>query len=218
MRVTLQLELEKLLPGDRHVETNKNEVLSALIAHGMRASMTTVSFLTGESAIALTFVKKGKPETIDYEDDIPVVPSISGGVDGIMASVSTIMDKIAAMPLTQLGDHANDLVTHADERINSAEVKQSLVSLRDSLQHLSSLSRQMDHGVKPLMRRLPEMSRQLDLILKNARQLMTTYGGDADFKRDLQSMIIQLTQSARSIRFLTTYLNNHPSALITGRH
>lgn len=218
VRVTLQLELERLLPGDRHAETNKNEVLSALIAHGMRASMTTVSFLTGESAIALTFVKKGKPETIDYEDDLPIVPSISGGFDGIMASASTIMDKIAAMPLTQLGDHANDLVTHADQRINSAEVKQSLVSLRDSLQHLSSLSRQMDRGVKPLMKRLPEMSRQLDLTLKNARQLMATYGGDADFKRDLQSMIIQLTQSARSIRFLTTYLNNHPSALITGRH
>lgn len=217
VRVTLQLELERLLPSDHHAETNKNEVLTALIAHGMRASLTTVSLLTGESAIALTFVKKGKSETINYEDGVPIIPSISGGFDGIIASASTIMDKIAAMPLTQLGDHADDLVHHADQRLNSVEVKQSLVSLRDSLQHLSSLSRQMDRGVKPLLNRLPEMSRQLDLTLKNARQLMATYGGDADFKRDLQSMIIQLTQSARSIRFLTTYLNNHPSALITGR-
>nr|WP_242403637.1 hypothetical protein [Asaia platycodi] len=72
--------------------------------------------------------------------------------------------------------------------------------------------------MKPLLKKLPEMSDALQGTLKNAQVVLASYGGDTDFHRDLQAMITQLGQAARSIRFLTDYLNHHPSALITGRH
>ncbi|KXV77917.1 hypothetical protein AD936_02270 [Gluconobacter japonicus] len=138
------------------------------------------------------------------------MPSQPGGVDGIMDSVSTITDKIAAMPLTQIGEHVNDLIAHADGRLNSREVTQSLVALRNSLQHLDTLTKNANQH-------LPELLVSLQGTMNNAQSLLGAYGGDTDFHRSLQGMITQMTQMARSLRLLTDYLDHHPSALITGR-
>ena len=114
------------------------------------------------------------------------------------------------MPLTQIGEHVNDLIAHADGRLNSREVTQSLVALRNSLQNLDALSKNANQH-------LPELMTALQGTLTNAQTLLGSYGGDTDFQRSLQGMITQMTQMARSLRFLTDYLGHHPSALITGR-
>lgn len=61
------------------------------------------------------------------------------------------------------------------------------------------------------------MSEQLDRTLKNANTLLASYGGDTDFHRSLQGMVVQLGEAARSLRLMTQYLTNHPSSLVTGR-
>ncbi|AOX17638.1 PqiB family protein [Kozakia baliensis] len=219
VRVDMEIEPERVFDEQHLQDLSKYDgLLAGLVAHGMRASVESASFLTGESMIGLQFVKNAKPVFLTYEDGIPIVPSQPGGFDGIMASAATTMDKVAAMPLTQIGEHLNDLLAHTDKRIDSPEVKQSLTALRDSLRHMSTLTQHADEGMKPLMKRLPEMSAALQGTLQNAQTVLASYGGDTDFHRDLEGMVVQLGEAARSIRFLTDYLNRHPSALITGRH
>lgn len=218
VRVEMELEPERVLNSDETSRDAQHKLLEAFVAKGMRASVESASFLTGESMIGLQFIKNAKPASLTYEDDVAIIPSQPGGLDGIMASAATTMDKVAAMPLTQIGEHLNDLLAHADQRLASPEVKQSIVALRDSLRHVSELTQNANEGMKPLLKKLPAMSDALQGTLKNAQTVLASYGGDTDFHRDLQAMITQLGQAARSIRFLTDYLNHHPSALITGRH
>ncbi|RUT24996.1 paraquat-inducible protein B [Asaia sp. W19] len=218
VRVEMELEPERVLNSEESSRDSQHKLLAAFVAKGMRASVESASFLTGESMIGLQFVKNAKPATITYEDGVAIIPSQPGGIDGIMASAATTMDKVAAMPLTQIGEHLNDLLAHADQRLASPEVKQSIVALRDSLRHISELTQNANEGMKPFLKKLPAMSDALQGTLKNAQVVLASYGGDTDFHRDLQAMITQLSQAARSIRFLTDYLNHHPSALITGRH
>ncbi|GBR50903.1 paraquat-inducible protein B [Neokomagataea thailandica NBRC 106555] len=206
IRVAMELEPERVMSNDG----DSSPSLDDFVACGMRASVESASFLTGESMIALQFIKHAKPVTLTYEGDAAVLPSQPGGVDGIMASVSTITDKVAAMPLTQIGEHVNDLLAHADSRIKSKEVTQSLVALRDSLRHLDDLT-------KTANEHLPAMMTALQGTLANAQSVLGAYGGDTDFHRNLQSMILQLTQTSRSLRLLTDYLDHHPSSLVTGR-
>jgi transposase InsO family protein len=45
----------------------------------------------------------------------------------------------------------------------------------------------------------------------------TGYGDDSKFRRDLDRLLPQLTEAARSIRALSDLLARHPEALIKGR-
>lgn len=215
VRVDMELEPERMLSNwDDRIENSRDapveKYLQAFVAEGLRASVQSASFLTGESMIALQFVKGTSATTLTYEGDVAVLPSQAGGMDGIMESVSTITDKIAAMPLTEIGGHVNDLLAHADGRLNSPEVTQSLAALRDSLQNLNKLTKTANQN-------LPELMKSLQTTMNSAQSVLGSYGGDTDFHRSLQDMIVQLTRMSRSLRFLTDYLDHHPSALITGR-
>lgn len=214
VRVEMDLEAERL-----HLQNvSQVELLRQFVAKGMRASVESASFLTGESLVAFEFVKNAKPVPLTFENGLPVIPSKAGGFDGIMASASTIMDKVAAMPLTQIGEHLDGLLAHADARINSPEVTQSLRSLRDSLHHMSDLMAHADDGTKPLFKKLPAMADALQGTLDNANKVLAGYRGDTDFGHDLKNMVLQLGEAARSLRLMMDYLNRHPSSLITGRH
>jgi paraquat-inducible protein B len=71
------------------------------------------------------------------------------------------------------------------------------------------------------MKRLPEIANQLQDALTKANRLFgslnTGYGDDSRFRRDLDRLLPQLTDTARSIRALSDLLSRHPEALIQGR-
>ncbi|WP_415488259.1 intermembrane transport protein PqiB [Acetobacter sp.] len=217
VRVAMDIQPERIWSQTQIRDSNMEQTLRTLVNNGMRASAASVSMLTGETNISLDFVPKAKPEKVYMEGDTLILPSQAGGMSGIMQSLATVSDKLAAMPFEQIGDNANNLLAHADQRINSPEVKEALVQLRDSLHSLHTLADNANKGMQPLMKRLPEMSEQLDRTLKNANTLLASYGGDTDFHRSLQGMVVQLGEAARSLRLMTQYLTNHPSSLVTGR-
>lgn len=210
VRVAMELQPERVLDNQEVPPEAMTGLLRMQVAAGLRATVQSTSMLTGESEIALTFVKNASPEQISMEDNAIVLPGQAGGMAGIMDSLSVISDKIAAMPLTQVGENLNNLLAHADARINSPDTKQALTALRGSLQNLQAIS----HDARAHM---PQLLNGMDSTLKNANAVLSSYGGDTDFHRNLQQMMLQLNEAARSLRFLSDFLTRHPSALITGR-
>ncbi|QDH14349.1 MCE family protein [Formicincola oecophyllae] len=186
------------------------QALSGFVSDGMRASVGSSSFLMGAAEIDLLYTPNTKPAALTWEGNIAILPSEAGGLSGAMQSLSVIANKIAAMPLTQVGDHLNDLLVHSDQRVRSPQLTQAMVALRESLQSLNSLLTHTDQN-------LPALMNNLKGTLYNARLLLASYGGNTDFHRDLQALVVQLTQLARSAHFATQYLDYHPSALLTGR-
>ena len=75
--------------------------------------------------------------------------------------------------------------------------------------------------VMELSQRLPAIATELQDALTKANRLMgslnTGYGDESRFRRDLDRLLPQLTDAARSIRALTDLLSRHPEALIQGR-
>ncbi|RFD20101.1 MCE family protein [Komagataeibacter melaceti] len=210
VRVAMELQPERVLDNREVPPDALTELLHKQVASGLRAAVQSTSMLTGESEIALLFVKNAKPAEVTMEDNALVLPGQGGGMSGIMDSLSVISDKIAAMPLTQVGENLNSLLAHADARINSPDTKQALTALRSSLQNLQVISRDA-------RTEMPQLLTGMDKTLKNANSVLSSYGGDTDFQRNLQQMMLQLNDAARSLRFLSDFLTHHPSALITGR-
>jgi len=217
VRIGMEIQPERVLAAEDIHHGALTDMFKTLVANGLRASTDSVSLLTGESMISLNFVKNPSPATTSMEGPSLVIPSQPGGMDGIMESLSTVASRLSAMPFEQIGVNANNLLAHADQTLNSPDVKQSLTSLKESMKNLQAMSAQMRSGMGPLLQRLPEMTNQLDQTLQNANRLLASYGGNSDFHRSLQKMVLQLGQAARSLRFLSDFLTNHPTALISGR-
>ncbi|OUI92937.1 paraquat-inducible protein B [Acetobacter indonesiensis] len=217
VRIGMQIQPERVLDPKDIKHGALTEMFKTLVENGLRASTDSASLLTGETMISLNFVKNPPPASTSMEGQTLVIPSQPGGMNGIMDSLSTVASRLAAMPFEQIGVNANNLLANADKTLTSPDVKQSLSSLKESLKNLQAMSAQMRNGIGPLMQRLPEMTNQLDQTLQNANRLLASYGGNSDFHRSLQSMVLQLGQAARSLRFLSDFLTNHPGALISGR-
>ncbi|CAK7192300.1 Intermembrane transport protein PqiB [Commensalibacter sp. Nvir] len=193
------------------------DTTKALIANGLKASIDNDNFLLGTSLISLNFVKTDTIITPSKEDGMLVIPSQTGGMDGIVNSMSAVTSKIAAMPLEEIGNHLDQLLMHTDQKMKSPDVKNTIKSIRISMQNLSELSKKLNKGSTPFLEQLPEINDQIQNTLKNANALLVSYGGDTDFHRNLQQLMVELNQTSRSLRFLSDFITQHPSALILGR-
>ncbi len=217
VRVAMEVQPERILSEPDLPHKSIFATTQALVNRGLRAETDTSNLLTGSSMISLTFVPKVKPVAVAMEGDALVVPSQAGGLTGITDSLSTVADKLAALPIEQIGDNLNDLLAHADATVGGPEVKQSLVELNHTLASLRRLTDNADHDLTPVLQRLPAIADDLQQTVGNANTALAAYGGNSDFHNSLRQTLSQLSETARSIRSLVDYLNRHPSSLIFGR-
>ena len=217
VRVAMEVQPERVLSDDQVPANAVPGVAQALVNNGLRAETESGNLLTGSSEIAFAFVPNDKPVPVRMEGDAIVLPSKSGGVAGIMESVSAVADKIAAMPLVQIGDNLNSLLGHTDQTLNGPELKQAIANLNDTLKSVQHLTAHADKGLSPLLQRLPAIADQLQQAVGHANSVLASYGGNSDFHRSLQQTLDQLNETARSVRLLSDFISRHPSSLLLGR-
>jgi len=68
---------------------------------------------------------------------------------------------------------------------------------------------------------MPEIAAQLEGAAEKVNHLAgsvdTGYGGNSEFSRNLARLLVQVNETARSVRLLADFLDQHPEALIRGR-
>ncbi len=217
VRVAMEVQPERVFAGDElHGETAP-DYTRKLVANGMRAQLSSASFITGASLISFEFVPDAKPADISMEGDAIVLPSEKGGLSGITDSLSDVAAKLDSLPLTQIASHLDDLLAGAGRTVDSPDLKSALHQLSGTLASIHGLADHANHGLTPLLRRLPAMSDQLQQTLQHANALLASYGGNSNFGNNLDQLMSQLSDMARSLRLLSDYLQRHPNSLIFGR-
>jgi len=175
--------------------TGTYRFVERLIEHGFRAQLRTGSLLTGQQYVALDFFPRA-PRTQSDPTQLPMVlPTVSGGLDELQASLTDILRKIDAMPLERLGSDADA----------------ALVTLRMTLETTNRLADRLERDVTPELRSaLTEAGRALAVV----DQTLST---DAPLPQDLRQSLKQLTRAAEALRSLADYLEQHPEALLRGK-
>ena len=86
---------------------------------------------------------------------------------------------------------------------------------------VNDLVNKVNAGATPALKRLPEIAQSLQGAVDRANSLIgsanTGYGANSQFRRDLERLLDQVSDTARSVRILSDYLDQHPEALIRGR-
>jgi paraquat-inducible protein B len=192
-----------------------------LVAKGLRAQLQSANLLTGQMLVALEIVPDAAPAELRVEGDVLVLPTVPGQIAGAMAAASQVMAKLERLPLDRMGESLEATFRGVDKIVNGAELKQSLAALQGTLAGTQELMKRLDDGMTPTLRQLPALTASLQGALTQTNRLLASadrgYGDNSRFNRDLERLMLQLNDTARSLRALAEQLNRHPEALIRGR-
>jgi len=220
--VTVELETERIqMEGGQSSPEQSEAILEALVKRGLRAQLQSASLITGQMLVSLDFFPDSPPSEIIKKGKYPELPSVPSDLQGIMRSVTSLLDKVAKLPLDQVMAHADDMLAGASKLVNGPELTQAVKSLNDALNSVKVLARTMNTDAGPLIAALKGAAVAGEAALNQATTTLAsadkTLGSNSQFSRDLTSLMSQLKDAARSIRVLTDYLEQHPEALLQGK-
>jgi paraquat-inducible protein B len=175
-------------PTNNEEDAKVAAFIGSLVQAGLRAQARTGNLLTGQLYIAFDFVKSPPAATFDTSARPLLIPTAGGSVDKLQRDVEDFVAKLDKLPLESIG----------------RRLDQDVGDLGATLQLLNTKT-------------LPDLSDTLG----DSRKVLQGAGGvidpDAPLQMNLNDLLRELTQSARSIRVLTDMLAAHPESLIKGR-
>lgn len=196
-------------------------VAARLLARGLRAQLRSSSLLTGQMVVALDFFPDAAPAQLTREGKELVLPAMPGEADALTTGLGNIVRRLNALPLEQIAANLNATLAGTNAITNGPELRRALASLAATLAGTQDLVRKLDSGMTPALARAPEIARQLQETLAQTNRLIAATNGadgqDSRAARDLQRLMAQLADTARSVRLLADFLDQHPEALLRGR-
>ncbi len=204
------------------VDVSPGTVAAEMVRRGFRATLDTTSLITGTKAVALRYVADAPAEEIGKQGDDFVVPSSeTGGLDAITRSAAELLGKINSIDFSAIGKSLAGSAKGLDDIVNGPQLKKTLASLEATMADAQDFMRKLDTDSGPALARLPQIARSLDdslvQINRLAASLNTGYGDNSRFSREIDRLLPQLNETARSFRALADLLSRHPEALIQGR-
>jgi paraquat-inducible protein B len=170
----------------------QGKLAEQLVKLGLRAQLGSASLITGQLLVAFDFFPDAPPAEITKTDDgmlqLPTVPST---MEDLQRSVAQILDKVAALPLDQLTGDLRNALAAAKQLLNNTDTRSASV--------ITSLHQTSDAA---------------ETVLKS---IGTGYGNNSQIRGELSDLLKQLQDTARAVRVLASYLEQHPNSLIVGK-
>jgi len=188
--VTVDLEPDRIKEINKQPNVSNKDMVSRLISKGLRAQLQTGSLLTGQLLVDLDFHPSSKVALHSNNSPYPEFPTIPSSLDQFTHSAQTIMDKVAKLPLEELTTEANKTLK--------------------SLQATSKTASAMMDGAKQTLG-------SADKTLQSADHLLHSVEPGSTTRHEIDKLLLELNQSANSVKQLADYLEQHPEALLRGK-
>jgi paraquat-inducible protein B len=181
--------------------------MTALVERGLRAQLKSGNLLTGELLVDLDFHPKSPPAKLDRSGAYPEIAAVPAQLEALTASVTTVLSKLAALPLPELVEDLRRTVQGIDGLVTSPDTKSAVAALNQAAVRLEALIGTLDQRVGPLFVQAQSTLAAADGVV----------GANSQVRYDLTALLKELTGAARSIRVFADYLERHPEALLRGK-
>src|SRR5882757_3509208 len=201
-RTTFYVDPERVQISNmsRAADSNQHDAvqqwIEKLVGDGMRAQVSSASFLTGMKLIGLEMVPDAPRAHLERDGDVVKMPSSSSG------------------DLTAILQNLQNVLKNIDRATAGPQLGHDLQSLDDTLTRLDKVTHDIEPDIKSLIKSLRDTADSAQSTLNTIQGLA---GNTAPSGTDLPRMMRELTEAARSVRGLADYLDRHPEALIRGR-
>lgn len=222
VEVEFEVQPERVTALRQGLRGDVKATLAYMVQRGMRASLASGNLLTGQKEVALVMQRDAPAAELGERDGRYVLPTTnSGGLGDLAQSANAILAKLNSLPFEQIGRNLNETLAGTSQLANDARLRQAIGSLQQTLDAVHDLVRQAESGLQPTLQSLPQLTKGLEEAVQRTNKLLssvqTGYGGDSKFNRDTDRLMLQLADTARSLRVLADLLARHPEALIRGR-
>ena len=224
VRVGFTIQLDRVAPIGNNPVQPFREYVHKLVKEGLRTRLRGGNLITGQKEVEMRLEPDAPPASVEEEGDVQVIPadnSGSGGLDDLSTTATQLVAKIGAIPFAEIGQNLNGTLHGASEVANAPQLRQALTRLNGTLGTVQDTVRRLDAGAAPVLRRLPAIAADLQDTLAQVRTLAASVsagsGGDSKFGRDLDRVLVQVSDAATSVRMVADLLTRHPEALIRGR-
>jgi paraquat-inducible protein B len=205
--VTLEIEPQRFGVDLSAADTQPYATMAALVERGLRAQLKSGNLLTGELLVDLDFHPKSPPAKLDRSGAYPEIPAVPAQLEALTASVTTVLSKLAALPLPELVEDLRRTVQGIDGLVTSPDTKSAVAALNQAAVRLEALIGTLDQRVGPLFVQAQSTLAAADGVV----------GANSQVRYDLTALLKELTGAARSIRVFADYLERHPEALLRGK-
>ena len=205
--IALEIEPQRIGMAQGANDVQPYTIMAALVERGLRAQLKSGNMLTGELLVDLDFHPDSPPATLDRSGAYPEIPAVPAQLEALEASVTTVLSKLAALPLPELVDDLRHTVQGIDTLVTSPDTVGTVAALNQSAVRLAALLATFDGQLGPLLI-------QAQSTLASADGLV---GANSQARYDLNALVKELTGAARSIRQFADYLERHPEALLRGK-
>ncbi|HYN79523.1 MAG TPA: MlaD family protein [Lamprocystis sp. (in: g-proteobacteria)] len=209
--VLIEVEPERIgVRGDRR-ELDHADVVERLVAKGLRGQLKAGSLLTGQLYVDLDFHPNAPPERIERHGDYGVLPTVPAPLEALTTRATSILDKIDAMPIEQIGKDVGQAVASANAIISSKALTGAIAETQAALAAVRQTADRVNVEIAP------ELSAALRETTATAKYAGEIVSENSPLYIEMQRMFQEFTATARSLRGLADYLERHPEALLKGK-
>ncbi len=166
-------------------------VLQQLVAQGVRAQLRTGNLLTGQLYVAFDFIGKEPARTALNEGTL-TVPTARGTLSEIQPQIAEIVEKVSKIPFDEIGKDLRSTLASANAAIGR-------------------LTPEAQTALSEVQKTLARAQASLDNLDRN----VTDPG--APVQQNLQDTLLELQRTARALRVLADYLQQHPESILRGK-
>lgn len=208
--VLVEIVLDRILVTSASSEEQRL-VIDQLVAKGLRAQLKLGNFVTGQLIVDLDFHENVPAAKINYSEQYPELPTIPAPLGKITNSLGQIIEKLEALPIEEIGTSLQNTVLGAERLINSKELRNTLLSVNQTLTNIQDLVDSLNSKTALKIGNTLEQAQKLlqsaDAVLKNGSPL----------QHEIQGMLQEVSQAARSIRNAAEMVERNPDAFIYGK-
>ncbi len=198
--VVLSIEPERIANVLKAVSDQQNVQSEPLLRwfveeRNLRAQLKTGNLLTGQLLVDLGFYPEEPKVQLAHENGMPVIPSMGGSIEEIQESIARITRSLEKVPFERIGKSLDQLL------------KESTVTVRDA----GVFVRRLDGETAPMLQS------SLGALQGTLEELQRTLGKDSPLNYNLKKTLEELTLTLRSLRELSTAIENQPQSLLFGK-
>lgn len=205
--VLIELDPAMVRPASAEaVERQDPEFLRDEVDKGLRATLRTANLISGALFVDLDYYPDAPEAELERHGEFNVLPTVSSGFTQLEAKITAVLDKLNALPLEQAVTDITAAATEAKTTITEAratldEIEAAAAAARGTLED-------------PSFRELPADLRE---SIAELRKSLASMGPDGAIQGDLLRALDELRASLRSIKSVTTTIDEKPNSLLFGR-
>ncbi|MDG4721008.1 MULTISPECIES: intermembrane transport protein PqiB [Thalassospira] len=211
--VVVSIEPERVeMVGGAVDEIDPKATIETLIANGLRARLKTGSFITGQLFVDLAMNPVSPARYLgNGQDKYPELPTLPQKIDEIANSLSSLLEKVETFPIEEIGIRLLGTVEGMENIVTSPALGDAMTNLSQATAGISSLVNNLDTTV------LPATQTALDAAREALGSVRDVTSPTSPVRYNLEQALKELSATARSLRDLTEFLEQNPSALILGK-